>query len=529
MKAMKDVALSAKNIVRRFKESKAKRYQWESHWRDCYDYALPQRGVFNDATVGGGRRTGHLYDGTACDAVEQLAASMMAHMTPSWSRWFGLIEGRYRRRHFESSVADMLEDTSATLQSHFDRSNFAMAMHQCYLDLVTAGTACLMFEQKALGGSSSFHFTCVPLSDVVCEESAEGHLDVTLRRRLVDVRALRRRYPTLVLPPKAHQQGRADGSWRVSVIDMVSPRDKGDGYDYVAVFEDLEGGQGGVIEHALFYESPFINFRWLKAPGEVYGRSPVMKALPDIKTANKVVELILKNASIAVTGIWQAEDDGVLNPSNIRLVPGMIIHKAVGSRGLTPLEAPGRFDVSQLVLKDLRERIRQALIVDRLGPPQQSKMTATEVLERSADLSRLLGATYGRLQNELMAPLIKRGLGILRRMGVIEEVRIDGHVVDVEYHAPLARAQRRADAHNVMVWLDAVSALGGDAMAGVDMAGIMRWLGEKLGVPRDLLETRAHALAHVAQDVVHMALSADAMADKNHGGDHGGDHRRDEE
>jgi len=28
-----------------------------------------------------------------------------------------------------------------------------------------------------------------------------------------------------------------------------------------------------------------------------------MKALPDIKTANKVVELILKNASIAVTGI----------------------------------------------------------------------------------------------------------------------------------------------------------------------------------------------------------------------------------
>jgi len=50
-------------------------------------------------------------------------------------------------------------------------------------------------------------------------------------------------------------------------------------------------------------DSPFINFRWLKAAGETYGRSPVMKSLPDIKTANKVVELILKNASIAVTGI----------------------------------------------------------------------------------------------------------------------------------------------------------------------------------------------------------------------------------
>ena len=66
--------------------------------------------------------------------------------------------------------------------------------------------------------------------------------------------------------------------------------------------------------------------------GQVYGRSPVMKALPDIKTANKVVELILKNTTIAVASIWQADDDGVLNLANIKLVPGTIIPKAVGSR-----------------------------------------------------------------------------------------------------------------------------------------------------------------------------------------------------
>ena len=77
-----------------------------------------------------------------------------------------------------------------------------------------------------------------------------------------------------------------------------------------------------------------------------------MKALPDIRTANKVVELILKNASIAVTGIWQAEDDGVLNPANIKLVPGTIIPKAVGSAGLTPLEAPGRSAVPLRACRD---------------------------------------------------------------------------------------------------------------------------------------------------------------------------------
>src|SRR3546814_19576753 len=82
-----------------------------------------------------------------------------------------------------------------------------------------------------------------------------------------------------------------------------------------------------------------------------------MKALPDIKTANKVVELILNNASIAVTGIWQADDDGVLNPSTVRVVPGAIIPKAQGSAGLTPPAAPGRFDVSQLVQRSEERRV----------------------------------------------------------------------------------------------------------------------------------------------------------------------------
>merc|ERR1739841_354644 len=180
-------------------------------------------------------------------------------------------------------------------------------------------------------------------------------------------------------------------------------------------------------------ESPFINFRWLKAPGETYGRSPVMKALPDIKTANKVVELILKNASIAVTGIWQAEDDGVLNPATVELVPGAIIPKAVGSGGLSPLDMPGRFDVSQLVLDDLRGRIRHSLLIDRMAAISNRTMTTTEVVERSAEMARILGATYGRLQSELLTPLVLRAVDILRKRGEVPDIPIDGRMVSLDH------------------------------------------------------------------------------------------------
>jgi hypothetical protein len=248
-------------------------------------------------------------------------------------------------------------------------------------------------------------------------------------------------------------------------------------------------------------QSPFINFRWMKSPGEVYGRSPVMKALPDIKTANKVVELILKNASIAVTGIWQAEDDGVLNPANIELVPGAIIPKAVGSKGLTPLEMPGKFDVSQIILNDLRDRIRHSLLIDRLPQFDGRRMTATEVIERSSEMATLLGANYGRLQTELLTPLIKRGYAILRRRGEVPDLPLDGRIVEIDYRSPLARAQAQRHVQTTLSWLQSVQALGPEAMASVDLGRTARYLGESLGVPGDLMRDPDILLQNLVENI----------------------------
>jgi hypothetical protein len=213
----------------------------------------------------------------------------------------------------------------------------------------------------------------------------------------------------------------------------------------------------------------------------------VAKALPDIRTANKVVELILKNASIAATGIWQAEDDGVLNPATIRLVPGAIIPKAAGSAGITPLAAPGNFDVSQIVLQDLRTRIRAALLADRITAAEKAPMTATEVLERASGAARLLGATYGRLQAELLTPLIARCLAVLRRRGEVPPVLLDGREVRLVYASPLARVQARADAADTLLFLDAAAKIGGEAAASLDPVAATRWLARTLGAPPEIL------------------------------------------
>ena len=479
--------LTAASIQEGYRRAVAKREPWESHWKECYDYVLPHRSALQTGSgTPGAKKTDKLFDGTAPDAVDQLAASLLSRLTPPWAQWFGLQGGPEADDAAKDAQAPALEKAAQTLKSHFDRSNFAVEVHQCYLDLIVAGTASLMVEESAPGEPSALRFTAVPLSQIAFEEGASGRLDITYRRSEMTPIQLRGRFGAKAIPENLLEKAAEKGDEKLSVIEAVVPH-KGR-YAYRAILESgsFDIDTPIVIADGHFLSSPFINFRWLKAPGEIYGRSPTMKALPDIKTANKIVELVLKNASIAVTGIWQADDDGVLNPANIKLAPGTVIPKAVGSAGLTPLTTPGKFDVSQIILGELRENIRRALLSDKLGQVNAPKMTATEVMERAAEMARLLGATYGRLQSELLTPLVLRSLSILIRRGEIDGLKVDGRMVDLQYNSPLARRQAQEEAGSALKWLESLATLGPEAQAVVDKATAARWLAKAYGVP-DLL------------------------------------------
>jgi hypothetical protein len=483
---------TAASLVARYRRARERRAPWEAHWQDCVDHTLPQRDGALGYASPGERRGERLYDATAGDAAEQLAASLLAELTPPWSQWIGLAPGPQLAEPEAARLSPRLTHVEQVLQGHLDRSNFAIEMHQCYLDLVVLGTASLLFEEAPLGAPSAFRFTAVPLREAVLEEGPDGQLDVTFRRSELSLQQLIQRFGADALPPETRRAA-PDGDpdrRRFPVIEAVLP--DGTAYDYRAVLDSADGlGAPRLLAAGRFGRAPFVNFRWMKAPGEIYGRSPVMRALPDIKTANKVVELVLKNASIAVTGIWQADDDGVLNPASVRLTPGTIIPKAVGSGGLTPLQPPGRFDVSELVLSDLRQRIRATLLTGQLGQVDDPRMTATEVVERASETARLLGATYGRLQAELLNPLAARALGILARRGEIDPVVLDGRTVVLQHRAPLAQVQARKDVANTVGWIERAAALGEPGLATVDLPEAARWIGRTMGVPADLIRSAA--------------------------------------
>ncbi|MDR1027084.1 MAG: head-tail connector protein [Rickettsiales bacterium] len=444
-----------------YKEAVARATPWAARWEQCRRYAMPATDA--DAAM--------LFDSTAGDAAENLAANMFSLLTPPESAWLSLSR--------ESELSPDPAGPQAALRMHLNDSNFYTTAHQCYLDLAVLGTACLYMAEAPIGAGSAFAFAAIPMSDVAVLRDSFDEITAVFHTAELRRAEITERYPDWVPPRGASTDPDAKMKLIQSVVRAA------DGFRFVAWLDAGGDFDNNVVATGTFATNPYIIFRWSAAAGEIYGRSPVMRALPDIKTANKVVELVLKNATIAVSGIWQADDDGIINLANISMTPGAIIPKAVGSSGLTPLKSGADFDVSQLVLDDLRSRIRRAMLADKMSAATDDKvMTATEVIARNTEMMRVLGATYGRILNEMIKPIVARGLSILGRRGAIEEIRLHSDA-ELKYDAPISQLAADEKLSGVLSYLTAANA-GGFSDC-INKAALAVHLAKAMHVPLELL------------------------------------------
>ena len=258
---------------------------------------------------------------------------------------------------------------------------------------------------------------------------------------------------------------------------------------------------------------PWVISRYMKASNERYGRSPVLYALADIRTLNKVVELTLKNASISIGGVFTAVDDGVLNPQTISIVPGAVIGVSSngGPRGpsLTPLPRSGDANLSQIVANDLRTNIKKALLDESLTPENMSARSATEINAKLSELTQNLGSAFGRLISETMFPIVRRSLELMDEMGMIElPLKVNGLEVTVVPQSPLAMANNAERLGEIMQFMQISQALGPVGQTLIKMDAVGDYIADQLGIPADLrttLEERAEMQAQMAEAAAMMA------------------------
>jgi len=492
-----------KQKLERYEKAKAHRQNFVDLFEECYEYALPQRESFYYETAGQ-RRDDKIFDETAVVGVQEFASRLQSGLVPNFARWADLTAGSEIPKEDRDFVDNDLDEITEYVFEILQNSNFSQEVHEAFMDLAVGTGVLCVDEGDAI---NPITFSAIPLPHVVLDTGPDDKIDHVFRERKgIRNSEITILYPDAKLDPQIQQRVSRDPEGKCTLLELVcKDYSKKNEEAYLHYVIDMSTKKY-IIEKAFkgVGSNPYVCFRWSKCAGEVYGRGPLINALSAIKTTNLTIQLILENAQMAISGIYQMDDDGIINPDTINLVPGTIIPKSPQSGGLQPIQSAGRFDVADIVLSDMRLNIKRALYNDMLGNPDRTPASATEVAERMADLSRRIGSAFGRLQAELVQPVLQRVIHILKKQGRIEMPTVNGREVKIRSSSPLAQAQSNQDITSVSRFLELVNAYFGPETTNVliNSEETAIHLAKKFGVPDTLIrdaEERKEIVAMMQQ------------------------------
>jgi hypothetical protein len=504
--------LNVDDIIKRHEIALRKKDDFRSLYEDCYEFALPQRNLYDgywEGKVAGQKKMARVFDSTAINSTQRFANRLQSGIFPPQRKWCKLEPGpdipQERRTQAQAALDVYTDKMFAVLK----QSNFDIAMGEFLLDLAV-GTAVMMIQPG--DDVSPINFVPVPQFLVSIEEGANGQVDNVYRRMRIKGEVISRQWPDAKIEGQLKSAIELKPSEDIDLIEATVYDAKRGDYCYHVIHKETKSE----IVYRRMKVSPWVVSRYMKVAGEVYGRGPLVTALPDIKTLNKTKELLLKNASLAIAGVYTAADDGVLNPATVKIVPGAIIPVARngGPQGesLRALPRAGDFNVSQLVINDLSQNIKRILLDESLPPDNMSARSATEVVERMKELAQNLGSAFGRLINETMIPTVSKILQVMDDRGLIDlPLRVNGLEVKVAPVSPLAMAQNMEEVNNVLQFAQIAQGAGPEGQMTLKVGPMLDLIAEKLGVPA-AVRNSPEERALMAKD---MAQQAQALAAQN--------------
>ena len=468
-------------MVKRINKARQnKKAQWESHLRECYRYALPESQTFDHFSPGQKKRE-YVYDSTAEYALEDYASRMESQLVPAWRKWFMLEAGSEIPEEKVAEVEEYLEEATDIIFHNINHSNFNGQIKETFLDLgISTGS---IIVEEGDGIQSALNFRSVSLSEVIIEKSALGIVETVWREIKVNVQDIKYIWPNAELNDKLTQQLAENPE--VNLVEGVVKDEKTGKYITMLLDENNKD----VLLEEEDDSSEWVVFRESTIPGEVYGRGRIMRALPDIKTLNKMVEDHLRAAAFTANPIFTATDDGIINPYTVTLQPGTVMPVGSNDRGnpsLAPLMSGGDYNVLQYDISRLQESIRTVMISKPFGSIQDTPVrTATEMSIRDADTQATSGSATGKLQTELLERLLNQVVKVLIRLGKLAPMKIDGKEITIKFTSPMARAQDADEIMQVMKTMELLAGLSPETVEQeIKIEALPHYLVDKMGVPK---------------------------------------------
>ena len=385
----------------------------------------------------------------------------------------------------------------------FNRSNFQQEIFELYHDLITFGTAAMFIEEDQ---DDLLKFSTRHINEIYITENDKGRIDTVYRKFKITLRAAFQQFGEN-LSEEARNKVKKDPFDEIDILHAVYPRQDFDptkkdkkNMEFESTY--VEYKNGNELSVGGFMEFPFVVPRYLKASHEIYGRSPAMTALPDVKMLNEMSKTTIKAAQKQVDPPLLVPDDGFLLP--VRTVPGGLNFYRSGTRDrIEPLNIGANNPLGLNMEEQRRTAIRNVFYVDQLLLQQGPQMTATEVIQRNEEKMRLLGPVLGRLQSELLKPMIDRCFAILLRNNQFAPAPefLSGQDIEIEYVSPLAKAQKGTELSSITRAIEILGSLANVAPVFdyINFDSLVKHIADLVGVPQKVLKLQSQVNAEREQ------------------------------
>lgn len=438
--------LSAEQVIKRFNQLKSSRGVWETHWQDIIDFYIPERQDILISNVPGSKRRNHIFDSSGEHAMSLLNAALFSMLTPRQLRWMEFSTGD-EQLDDQDDVRFFLQSVSRKFLKVLNDSNFYRAVQELYQDLSSVGTGIMAIEEDE---DEIARFTVHTISDTVIDENNLGFIDEIYRKFEWTPKQIVMEFKDAKIPEKVQKAFNEGKNEKFCIIHAVYPSEIGQEESkikmpYVSQYVLEETKEE--IDVKGFREFSFVVPRWMKMSGEVYGRSPAMSALPEVKVINQMEKTVLKGAQKTIDPPISVTDDGLLTQPNT--TPGGINWIRPGSEPIRPILNDARIDFGFQVTDRTRNRIRENFFIDQLQLQMGPQMTATEVERRVERQMQLLGPILARLEDEFLKPLVDRVFNIMIRRQIITTAEIpevlQNRNIHPRFSSTIARAQKSSE------------------------------------------------------------------------------------
>lgn len=496
-------------------ELSGKAWTEKQHWNDllkeCYEFALSDRNPYygngtgkpGDArpTPGKDKTSRRVYDSTlAVDAV-RIANRLQYELFPIGSKWAEFQPGPFVNAQMKEQARTDLESLREVVFTAIQLSNFDLSIAEWLLELVVAGTACMLVQQG--DEDNPIIYQSITQAHVAFREGAFGKIDLISRQHRMRHSLVSQTWSDAKFDELP--QDRLADDPELDLVDVCywSAQDRVWYYD-VIVTGGL--GQDHKKEHRIVQREhdicPWIIARWSKSAGEAQGRSMVMLALPDARVLSSVKSYLLRHAALAIGGVWMVRNDGVINANSVRIFPGATIPVrstggTAGGASIAPLQATADVNLAQLVIQDLVGSIHKIMMNDGMPEVSDGVRTATELLERLKELQQSMGAPFSRVLKEGIIPMLESTISILGKMGVIpvgqgQKIKLNNGQIQVRFASPLVQGQSIRDVEVLQQAAMVTAQLAGQEAVAVNfkVEDIGAWIGAKLGVDPATMRTK---------------------------------------